>query len=125
MKWRRNLKLSPRFCGPFWVVRKVGNVAYELNLPASSSIHLIFHVSQLKLKLGKSVAPVSQLPLVTPQGVVQAELEEVLNSRTRKVHNRAMVELLVRWQGQDHNEATWESFLKLKSSYPHLVGKVF
>jgi hypothetical protein len=123
--WRRNLKLSPRFYGPFQVVRKVGTVAYELQLPADSSIHPVFHVSQLKLKLGRSVSPVSQLPPVTPQGIVQAEPEKVLNRRTRKVHNQAMVELLVQWQGQDQNEATWESFAKLKSSYPHLVGKVF
>jgi hypothetical protein len=97
MTWRRNLKLSPRFYGPFKVVRKVGTVAYELNLPVGSSIHHVFHVSQLKLKLGRSVAHVSQLPPVTPQGVVQAEPEEVLNRRTRKVHNQAMVEFLVRW----------------------------
>jgi hypothetical protein len=83
-------------------VRKVGTVAYELNLSTGSSIHPVFHVFQLKLKLGRSVAPVSQLPPVTPQGVVQAKPEEVLNSCTRNVHNQAMVELLVRWQGQDH-----------------------
>jgi hypothetical protein len=97
--WHRNLKLSPRFYGPFQIVRKVGTVAYELNLPAGSSIHPVFHVSQLKLKLGRAVAPISQLPPITTQGVVQAEPEEVLDRRTRKVHNRAMVELLVRWQG--------------------------
>ena len=41
----RALKLSHRFYGPFTVVRKVGEVAYELNLLAIARIHPVFHVS--------------------------------------------------------------------------------
>jgi len=51
---RRSLKLSPHFYGPFPVLRKVGQVAYELELPPEARIHPVFHVSQLKPKLGSS-----------------------------------------------------------------------
>jgi hypothetical protein len=123
--WRRNLKLSPRFDGPFLILRKVGTIAYQLDLPAGSQIHPVFHVSQLKLKLERIVLPISQLPSVTQQGVIQPEPEEVSERRSRKVHNKALLELLIHWQGQLLEEATWKTFHHLKASYPHLLGKVF
>ena len=42
-------KLSPRYIGPFEVLKRVGEVAYELALsPGLSGVHPVFHVSMLK-----------------------------------------------------------------------------
>ena len=54
-------KLKPRFYGPFKVVRKVGEVAYELELPEESKIHNLFLVSNLKKILGQHIAPSTEL----------------------------------------------------------------
>jgi hypothetical protein len=121
----RALKLSPRFYGPFRVLRRVGKVAYELDLPPEARIHPVFHVSQLKLKVGSSAIALPKLPPVNAKGVLQQEPVEVLGRRARPKGNCPFIEILVRWEGQTADDATWEEFHCLRDAYPHLVGKVF
>jgi hypothetical protein len=54
-------KLSPRFIGPFKILKRVGEMAYQLELPDHlSDVHDVFHVSQLKKCLR---VPEEQLPM--------------------------------------------------------------
>jgi len=54
-------KLAPRYVGPFKVLERRGEVAYQLELPESlSGVHDVFHVSQLKKCLR---VPEEQIPL--------------------------------------------------------------
>ena len=48
LKNHTNQKLSPKYCGPYRVLDKVGAVAYCLELLPEATIHSTFHVSQLK-----------------------------------------------------------------------------
>ena len=45
-------KLSLKFYGTFPIVAKFGIMAYKLQLPPTSQIHLMFHVSTLKRSVG-------------------------------------------------------------------------
>jgi len=45
----RSKKLSPKFLGPYQILRKIGPVAYEIALPPQlANLHNVFHVSQLR-----------------------------------------------------------------------------
>lgn len=48
MRFGKRGKLSPKYIGPFDILRTVGDVAYEFVLPSAVSfIYPIFHVSML------------------------------------------------------------------------------
>lgn len=59
---RAQHKLSFWYFGPYIVVKKVGPVAYQLLLPENSSVHPVFHVSQLKQALPPSSQVSSEFP---------------------------------------------------------------
>ncbi|GJS03292.1 putative reverse transcriptase domain-containing protein [Tanacetum coccineum] len=49
VRFRKKGKLAPRFVGPFEIIKKVGPVAYRLDLPKElDGVHDTFHVSNLK-----------------------------------------------------------------------------
>lgn len=66
-----------------------------------------------------------ELPPVDDRGILMSKQEEVLGHRMVKSGNQAKIELLVRWQGQDADNVTWEIYSRLKKVFPHLAGKVF
>jgi hypothetical protein len=41
-------KLSPKYYDPYKVLQRIGSMAYKLDLPPSSRVHPVFHVSFLK-----------------------------------------------------------------------------
>ncbi|CAA7034451.1 unnamed protein product [Microthlaspi erraticum] len=87
-------KLAPKYYGPYKILDRCGKVAYKLELPSTSRIHPVFHVSQLKLRVGDAVTT-TQLPNVIPD-LLTKEPERVLEHRTVKRLNRAVTQVLVK-----------------------------
>ena len=111
-------KLKPRYYGPFRIIRKVGEVAYELELPADSRVHNVFHVSRLKKALGQNVVPSAVLPPLDDEGKLVLVLEAIIDFRERNLRWCTIREYLVKWKDLPVKDATWENEEILQ--YPEL-----
>ncbi|KAK3510352.1 hypothetical protein QTP70_004937 [Hemibagrus guttatus] len=102
-------KLSPRFIGPFTIVRQINPITYHLQLPPEYKIHPVFHVSLLKPH-HPSVLPSTEpgaaeeppLPLLVDNGTAYL-VKEILDSRRRG----GRLEYLVDWEGYGPKERSW------------------
>ncbi|KAA0054183.1 Transposon Ty3-G Gag-Pol polyprotein [Cucumis melo var. makuwa] len=121
---KRCEKLAPKFYGPYRIIEEIGEVAYRLNLPPGAIIHNVFHVSQLKLKLGNSHQVQHVPPALTEEFELQVEPEAVLGIRWNT--EIGANEWLIKWKGLPDSEATWESVYAMNQQYPsfHLEDKV-
>jgi hypothetical protein len=115
-------KLSPRYIGPFLIFRRVGEMAYQLELPDNlSDVHNVFHVSQLKKCL---CVPEEQLPM--EELSVQGDLTyteypvKILDTLTRVIRNKVIKMCKVQWSHHGKDEATWEREEELRIDFPHL-----
>ena len=119
---RVNQKLAPKYYGPYKVVDKCGKVAYKLALPSTSKIHPVFHVSQLKLRVGDSVIS-SNLPAVVHDVLLKVP-ERILERKMVNRQGRAATKVLVKWSNEDDSEATWEFLFDLMQRYPDFNHEV-
>jgi hypothetical protein len=118
-------KLSPRYIGPFLIFRRVGEMTYQLELPATlSDVHNVFHVSQLKKCLR---VPEEQLPMeeLSVQGdLIYTEYPiKILDTLTRVTGNKVIKMCKVQWSHHGEDEATWEREEELRIDFPHLFPR--
>ena len=95
LKFKGRRKMAPKFYGPYKVLQKIGSVAYKLELPPSSRIHLVFHVSCLKKVIGTNFRAQTSLPKLDNEGSIILEPEAILNKCTRQLHSRSITEVLI------------------------------
>lgn len=99
-------KLSPRFIGPFEVVRVVNPVAVQLRLPRTMRVHPVFHVSQLKPLSTSPLQPTAPSP---PRPRVIDGHPTWTIRRLMDVRRRGRgLQYLVDWRGFGPQERSWE-----------------
>ena len=99
---KRSEKLAPKFYGPYRITEEIGEVAYRLDLPPKAMIHNVFHISQLKLKLGQNQHVQNLPPALTEEFELQVEPEAVLGIRWN--NDIGANEWLVKWKGLHDSE---------------------
>ena len=87
-------------------MQKVGEVSYKLDFPAGSQIHPMFHVSNLKAKLGAQVVPRPALPTVTVDQIPNPEPVAILSIKSHQLRSRLITQVLVQWQDESKDDAT-------------------
>ena len=115
-------KLSPRWYGPFKVIKIVGKVSYQLLLPERCKLHDVFHVSHLKKHTGLNAVPHPKLPLVTEDGKIKfqpvAVLQRRIVPRSAGDYDVAVPQWLVHWELMTEDEATWEDASFIQQHFP-------
>ncbi|WMV58590.1 hypothetical protein MTR67_051975 [Solanum verrucosum] len=122
MRFGKKGKLSPRYVGPYRILKRIGKVAYELELPADlAAVHPVFHTSLLKKCVGD---PASIVPLESVAVKDSLSYEdvpaEILDRQVRRLRNKEVASVKVLWRSQSVEGATWEAEAAMKSKYPHL-----
>ncbi|MCO5577987.1 hypothetical protein L7F22_031825 [Adiantum nelumboides] len=92
----KDRRLSPRFAGPFKILKHVGSLAYELALPAHVKVHPVFHVSLLKMYVTNSDHVLQDNSKLQDDGTLKVEPELILDRRVKHLRNRTIVEVLVK-----------------------------
>jgi hypothetical protein len=114
-------KLAPRFIGPFEILEKRGEVAYQLELPPQlSNVHVVFHVSQLKKCLCVLEEQVAMEDLDAKEDLSYQEYPvKILETSERITQNKKIRMCKVQWSHHTEEEATWEREEELKAEFPH------
>ena len=116
-------KLSPRYVGPYRIVKRVGSVAYELELPLEMSmVHPVFHVSMLRKCLGdpSSIMPLDMVNM--EENLSNEEVPvEILDRQVKRLRNKEIASVKVFWRNQLVESATWKMEADMMKRYPYLL----
>ena len=83
-------------------------MTYKLELPSSSRVHLVSHVSCLKKVIGENIPVQTILPELDEEGKIILEPEAVTETRTRQLRNQSNSEYLIKWKNLPTKYSTWE-----------------
>ena len=113
-------KLAPRYVGPFKIVSKRGDLAYQLELPSNfANVHDVFHVSQLRKCFKTPDRTVNFEDIELQEDLSYREHPvAILEETERKTRNKSIKFLKVKWSHHSDREATWEREDHLRSEYP-------
>jgi hypothetical protein len=112
-------KLTPRFIGPFKILEKRGEVAYQLELPPQlSDVHDVFHVSQVKKCLRVPEEQILMEDLDAKEDLLYQEHPvRILETSERVMRNKRITMCKVQWSHHTEEEATWEREEELKAEF--------
>ena len=117
----KSRKLTPRFVGPYQILRRIGAAAYKIALPPHlANLHNVFHVSQLR----KYIADLSHV-LESDEMQIREDLTvntgpvQILDSQVKKLQGKEIRTVKVLWD-EATQEIIWEIEDRIRQSYSYL-----
>ncbi|WMV51474.1 hypothetical protein MTR67_044859 [Solanum verrucosum] len=122
MRFGKKGNLSPQYIGPYRISKRIGNVAYELELPQElAAVHPVFHISMLKKCMGDPSVIIPTANIEIKDTLSYGEiLVQILDRQVRKLRTKEVASVKVLWRNQFVEEATWEAEEDVKKRYPHI-----
>lgn len=111
MRFRKKVKLSPRYIGPYEILERIREVAYRLVLPPSLAVvHQVIHVSMLRKYHGdlSHVLDFSSVQLDKELSYVE-ESAAILDRKDPKLRSKNNALAKVQWRGQLVEKVNWET----------------
>ncbi|KAF8750003.1 reverse transcriptase [Rhizoctonia solani] len=106
-------KLTEQRLGPFKVIKKISDRAYQLKLPPTMCIHNVFYVGLLsKVKRDNKRAFKNRPPPVTVDGEEEYKVEGITDAK--ECNGKWFFQ--VKWKGYGSKENTWEPWENLKNA---------
>jgi hypothetical protein len=97
-------------------------MAYKLELPTSSRVHLVFHVSCLNKVIGDKIPVQNILLELDEEGKIILEPEAITGTRIHQLRNRSVSEYLIKWRKLSAEDSTWED-VSFIHKHPELLKR--
>ena len=99
--------MAPQYCGPFEILSRMGQVAYQLALSPNLKVHSLFHISILKRYVHDATHVINWNDVqVEPEGYFWVEPDCILDRREILLQNRTIGKVKVQRKHLSPKEAT-------------------
>ncbi|XP_073131819.1 uncharacterized protein [Henckelia pumila] len=100
MRFGKKDKLSPRYIGPFEILKKVGARAYRVALPPNlEGVHNVFHISMLRKYVANPSHVIRHEPVDwTPDLSYEEMPVQIFDRQVRRLRNREIPMVKVLWR---------------------------
>jgi hypothetical protein len=118
-------KLAPHYVGPYRICKRIGKLAYKLELPEElAGVHPMFHVSQLRkcLKIPEEQVHADALDIQDTLEYREYPIQ-ILDRATKDTRRTTIPMCKVLWSNHTEREATWEKESELRIRYPYLFER--
>jgi hypothetical protein len=117
----KSKKLTPKFIGPYQVLRRVGPMAYQIALPPNlAGLHNVFHVSQLRKYIADTTHVIAPDDIQLKENLSFEVPPMSIGDRSVKYLRGKEIRLVKVIWNQTTGDATWEREDKMKELHPTL-----
>ena len=111
-------KYAPLFTGPFRVVKRIGRLAYKLDIPTDWKIHPVISVAHLEpasmaMNGQSGVSSTFPNPLTADESKFPVSMDRIVAKRKIKQNDKWLTEYRIRFDGLDSTRDAWVNVKEL------------